>query len=292
MPFVNLRYTLSMPISAYLNGAADTVLKGMSALVPEKRADKHGKLVTRHVKLPSTLVGRTEVPAPTINRSVIAEGVIEGVIDTFNSTYGDDERQDEQKVFARLRSLPDNTLNFISTVLNKNERFVSHIDCILISLLETEASAIEIDDAFFLFDGLSHREKYDRTMRTDPDDRGGIQVGWNIRGHLRGMSNYELNDFFYIPDEIPLRQQDEIAQLKAQALFEAGQSLPEGSVDGVYSTEQRYTLRDKELAQLLVDYPLETSRVLEMVEERGIENLAVIRDVMESSTPAMSEGVL
>jgi hypothetical protein len=282
-----------MPISAYLSGAADAVLKSVSTLVPEKRRDKHGNLVTRHVKLPSMLVGRTVVPAPTITRSVIAEGVIEGVMDTYASLIaGGDDSYGEARVVENLKSLPDSTLNYISSVMNRNELHVLGIDCMLISMLGSEASAMEVDDAFFVFGNLKHREKYNITMRATEDDKGGLKVGDNLRGLMRGMETYSLDGFVYLPGEIPLRFQDEGTKRKVMALMEMSQALRGDAVAGLFSADYQYTLRDKELAQLVVDYPDDTGALLDLIETRGGDDIGLLRDVLSSASRSLSEGVL
>lgn len=281
-----------MPISAYLSGAADAVARGVSTLVPEKRTDKHGHLVTRHVKLPSTVVGRTIVPAPTITRSVIAEGVIEGVIDTYASVVSEGEGSESEKRFVEsLKNLPDSTLNHISSIMNRNEQYVLGIDCILISMLESEASAMEVDDAFFVFGNLKHRDRYNQTIRHSADDRGGIAVGGNLRGLMRGMETYSLDGFVYLPGEIPLRLQDEDTKRKVMALFEMSQALGTEAMDGVYSAECRYTLRDKELAQLVVDFPDDPAAIHDLMKARG-DDMSLLRRIMSNSAPSLSDGVL
>jgi hypothetical protein len=282
-----------MPISAYLSGAADAVLKSVSTLVPEKRRDKHGNLVTRHVKLPATLVGRTVVPAPTITRSVIAEGVIEGVMDTYASVIaGSDESYDETRVVENLKNLPDSTLNYISSVMNRNELHVLGIDCMVISMLGSEASAMEVDDAFFVFGNLEHRDRYDITMRTVEGDKGGLKVGGNLRGMMRGMETYSLDGFVYLPGEIPLRFQDEDTKRKVMALMEVSQVLGGDAIAGLFSADNQYTLRDKELAQLVVDYPDDTDMIIDLIGTRGSDDISVLRDVLSSASRSLSEGVL
>jgi len=113
-------------------------------------------------------------------------------------------------------------------------------------------------------------------------------VNYDVQSLVVGLGSYfEIKDF--------LLEATEEEREQARTLVTAAARIKEPivKIDGdFYSDDRTIRIESRELADFILSRRDDVERITQIVNERGTDNVDVIRDVLDHSLPALSEGVL
>jgi len=259
----------------------------MSHLTPERRFDKNGKVVTRHVRAevgkspgpvippPSPLPGKSQ-RVELINH--VREAMIRG-------RHGFMGLRSVSEIYASLDSFSDATVASYLKEINDNPS--SGFDELLIGVLNSDTPG---HDANYLLE-IAKLDSLGSAF-TDGIGRRYCELARQIRF---GLDCYpEIN--YCPPEDITDQDDPEVAQ--AMGLIRLTMSLFNNDVDGIAITGDitYYGVATKigsiGLVKLVLERPHDAERISAAVVGRGTDDAEVIREMLDSEAASLQDGAL
>ena len=249
------------------------------ALVPESRADKNGKLVTRHVR-PDRKASSAKgtMPAPQVFSEVsqeLSQQLGMAVSDISVKGYG----MSLAEVMQLARRVPAETAKAL--LATRSYAIPSSaFDFILATALREKVDAERLENVALFY---SDDQYYDFFM-----DHGSEEAYRVITEDIRGLAYYPQLDGttnFY--------RADKDTQKKAIALVSIMQEADKhGGIEIITKPDglRGAVLKDDRLAQLAIDNAHDLRRFLDLVRERGC-NVDVLTEGLNTTVP-LRQGVL
>jgi hypothetical protein len=288
----------------------------MSHLKPEIRADKDGKLVTRHVRVdapastPAKPIPAPVAPAVAKEESqdfIEVNAMLRNLVTHYRALAADNEdrsddldpdddeddfwRMDDGEEHAEigfdpqaladpdgitsvLSKLPQRTLTCIR---EKSESipYSDDYDIALLHAISFEEDRVPefLEYMTYYYNDLSSLYPEDEDMLSDPDANSYTLA----RKHVNILRSFE--PFGYtLPESIYEASEDDHSMIYALTFLRAEL----GEDDQV----------DEGLVRLVLDRPQDVDRIVDIVGSRGTRDEAVIRSILESETPSLSNGLL
>lgn len=269
----------------------------MTHLVRDLRPDKHGKIVTRWVKL-STGSPAKSVPAPSAHPAAKYDDLVHRVIGVITSRSSSvPEEVEPQKIENLLLRLPRHTLDYLA---EKPDYYLAneYLDKLVISALHKGSPPSVVDDVAFVYKNR-HIDSHNHMDLTEYESWGqrGFEGHLIIEDVLRGCAASKLSGFSYkYGSKTPLRLRSDDLGSKVIAVFNTVYAIDDifDHNDYVVFDENDCTdmLTDPALAQLVVDYHERNEVLIHAMSSRMSADPLLIADILASSAKALSEGVL
>ena len=284
----------------------------MSNLVPELRADKDGKLVTRHVRVDATNAATKSFPAPaTVTTPVASEdflkvesALVHVLADYLRQASPDDDlylslddedgddswiMKDEEdpeglgwdpnamllpeSIGPALAELPERTIRHMRAMIDANPYRDDYAIALLHALTYETNNPQLIEYMTYLYDDLSGLFP-DRDVFGDND----VNTYTLARDYIQAFHNYESVGY-KLPEDIYDATEEE--HVLMDALHYLNTELGE---DG--------NSAEPELGKIVMEQPELVQDVIDLVGERGTQDADVIREVLSSRTPSIRSGIL
>ena len=250
----------------------------MSKLVPERRVDKNGKAVIRHVK-PANAQPRKSLPAPSTGvprREAVVSRLTREIATQMGYTMED--QNDWEEIHETLKGYSDEFLIRLNDAFKPRTQLATAI-ARMVYHQETEEFVRE----FAAFGGVI------------PDESNGMEIAMSYVRSLHHYPQLPQMDDYSKADEttkqvireimlLTLRLEDEIV------LF--GDTDPVRSIRHDYDSFDTPVLQEDGLVQLIVDRPEDAKRIGDIAIERSTGDPRAIVEVMDHGTKSLSGGVL
>lgn len=239
-------------------------------LIPEVRADKNGKLVTRNI--------RQDKPVPSSKRQVPAPKVFNEQSNKLAEELGSeiDMRANASAVMKSARRLPDDTAK---ALLDAKKYAVPHgaFSGILVTALLEEATPEHLENIALIYSD----DQYYNIWKDDGDNHAYRIISEDIKGlshypQLNGSTNY------YRADEDTQRKAIALTSILTEAGKRDMVAIVEDS-DG----KQGAVLKDDRLAQFAIDNRGDLRALVTLVSERGCD-VDVLIEGMNTTAPLRS----
>jgi len=249
----------------------------MSNLIPELRADKNGKLVTRNVKAERAIPKRA-VPAPASFSQAsqkLAQRLGSAISDMGLRGYG----ISAVEVMKLARRVPAETAQ---ALLSARGRVLQSgaFDDVLVSALRGKADAERLENIALFYSDDQYYKLW--------ESNGSADLYRVVTEDIQGLRHYpQLNGVtnFYRADNDTRKKAIALVSMMQEADNSGGvQTIEEP--DGTRSA----VLKDHRLAQLAIDNADNLRRFLDLVNERGC-NVDVLIEGL-TTTPPLRAGVL
>lgn len=252
----------------------------MSELVPERRVDKNGRSVIRHVKPSNAGKARKSLPAPssaTPTRGQILHRLTTGIATQMGYTL---EEQDEwHAINETLEGYSDQFLTRLNAAFKPRTQIATAI-AVMVYRDETEQFIRE----FAAFGGVI------------PDESNGMDLAMAYVRSLHHYPQLPQVDDYSVADEatkqacrelmlLTYRMEDEIV------LFEGGTD-PVKTIAHDYDSFSTPVLNHDGLVRLIIERPQDAQRIGDIAIERGTGDPRAIVEVMDHGVSSLSGGVL
>lgn len=283
----------------------------MSNLIPEVRADKDGKLVTRHVRAETIEPARKDFPTPVVGgvtpkksedfnevkamlTNILEHYLVlsEGGGDSDNEDGGDEDdfwRMDDDdeseldwdpnellslsSLEKALSKLPERTITRMLAKIDERPNVDDYEIALLHALTYEGSSSQLIEYMTYLYDGVSDLFP-NRDTLGDPD----VNTYTIIRDYMQGLRNYESVGYTLPEDIYEATDEDHV-------LMNALHHLNSEIGDGEGNVEP-------EIGLIVMERPESAQDVIDIVESRGTRDATLIREMLESETPSVRSGLL
>lgn len=258
----------------------------MTNLKPERRADKNGKLVTRHVREADSPSNRVSFPPPfqtagsNPQRSALVDTVREALV---RGDHGFVGLYPVARVYDAMHNLSDTTVSAYTQEIEQHPN--DGLDELLIGVLNLGCND---HDARFILEIA----KFDALGSSWSDSKGRRLFEVSRQVHL-GLGCYsEIG--YEAPDRITDKERPEIVEALALAQL----TIAVYNDDAVYVTGETVKgriamkLKNAELVSLLLERPGDALRIAAAVRERKTTNTGVIREMLDTGSANLQEGVL
>lgn len=276
----------------------------MSNLIPEVRADRNGKLVTRHVKTDATASASSlSLPAPKVKKepgkrqqiNYIVESVrsaYDNHVDEVMSFYGEEESYDDEKdrisglvprmdeLDYALCKLPESTVkHLVQKIMNSG--FESDFQMLLPEIVHEGRSASAVN-LFAYLHGRSDVASYDDEMFAEE-----VSAYQLLRTMVEGLDGYKRLGYEPPSDVFDASDEDQSMVL---ALCQMRFAQPVDDEYDVMSLPD--SVKNDDLVKLMLNNPDQSGRVVELMRERETDDADLIRSIIESESQAVSSGHL
>lgn len=266
----------------------------MSELMPEKRLDSNGKLVTRWVKPADATAGnRTPLPPVKMNQSKhasISKKLKQAAVDQYISIP---ESINMDAVTQRIDALPNDSAEFIHGLLEGVDDD-SLLNTILISTLDADYPPAAVEDIAFLYASMDPEQQSNISDYTSWSKRG-FDATIIIKDSLAGCSAMKLDNLNYDYGVVPLRLNADAAISKAAAYYSVVDCIEGEFADQsalIYGKDKEALFHDPELALFIINNHERASDIVDLMRTLGTTSLGRIKEVMETESKALWGGVL
>lgn len=259
----------------------------MSHLKAEKRANKHGVVVTKHVRADSGSEDKGKrIPAPAGKVKPPHAVAMTHLDDAMQrDTHGIPGLR-KSKIKPALKELSEATVNaFLETFKERpNEGFDEMLLGVLNMGMDDEMSTCLLEIA--KLDPSPERfAEYDRGYRFR-------EVSHQV---YRGLERYQSIGYYSHPDDMLDSSDPNVLKTRGLARLTLSLFADPGAfgITGTQSYGRTAMILDNpELARLALDRPEDADRIAEIVLERQSTDAELIRSIMDSPTQSLRDGVL
>lgn len=281
----------------------------MSNLIPEVRADKDGKLVTRHVRAEAPAAVTRAFPAPVAQPAPKEESkdfqevqaMLVNVLNHYRALvaeHGDDEGERDEDNLWRMDDDEADEIGFDPNDLLEPET---------IGIVLSEMPASTLERIRRRMDDVPYSDDYEIALLhvlsdEDADPQLGEYMTYlyddlsNLYSHKDILADSEVNSYTLARDFVSsLRQYENVGYRLPENIFEATKAerdLMYALHDLNIELADDDGRVDEELVKLVIERPQDVERVIELAENRGTQDAAVIRSILETETPSLSSGIL
>lgn len=260
----------------------------MSHLTPEKRLNKHGIPVTKHVRTDTqSAVSGAGIPAPLRNetvRSTLIEYLRESMV---ANKHGITVRVPVGEVYSHLNEYSDKTLDaYLRTM--RDERPGDGFDDLLLVVVNERLPDLhaaqllaiaKLDTSPKINDG--RQDRGDRFRSVSEQVLRGLHRCYKDIGYTTPADMLDESD----PEVIRTRG---LVRLTLN-LFDHESCL---GITGDMSGGVAMKLADPELAKYILDHPEDADRLSEVMLERQSTDLDLVLQIMNSGTQSLRDGIL
>jgi hypothetical protein len=276
----------------------------MSNLTPEVRADRNGKLVTRHVKADSlTSTASLALPAPKVKKEPgkrqrinyivgSVRSAYDNHVDEIMSFYGEEESYDDEKdrisalvprtdkLDYALCKLPESTVEHIAQKI-MNSGFESEFQMILPDIINEGRPASDIDLFTYLH---GHSDVPSCVDEMFVEEVSAYQL---LRTMVDGLNSYKHLGYESPSNIFEASEEDQTMVL---ALCKMRFAQPVDDEYDVMSLPD--SVKNSDLVKLMLNNPDKSDRILELMRERETDDAGLIGSIIESESQAVSSGHL
>lgn len=285
----------------------------MNNLVPELRADKDGKLVTRHVRASTNEAALKAFPAPMGQVSTKESADFKEVKDMLISVLNryrdianaksapdedghdlddeddywkmDDEAEPEDLGFdpnglleaasigKALADLPENTIAHMRAKMEESPYMDDYEVAVLHALTYEDNNPQLIDYLTCMYSEIAGFYS-ERDSLGDPD----VNTYTLMRDYMQGLHNYESVGY-ELPKDIFSATPEERKVMEALHYLNTELGDDEGNAE-------------PELGKIVMERPDSVDDVISLFLERDTRDAEVIRDILDSRTPSIRSGIL
>lgn len=258
----------------------------MTNLKPERRADKNGKLVTRHIRDTDSPSSKVSFPPPfqtagsNPQRSALVDTVREALV---RGDHGFVGVHPVARVYDGIHNLSDATVSAYTQEIELHPH--DGLDELLIGVLNV---GFNDHDARFMLEIA----KFDSLGSSWSDSKGRRLFEVSRQVYL-GLGCYSKIGY-EAPDRITDKECPEIVN----ALAIAQLTIAIYNDDAVYVTGETVKgriamkLKDTGLVSLLLERPGDSMRIAAAVRERKTTDTGVIREMLDTGSANLQEGAL
>jgi hypothetical protein len=266
----------------------------MSELMPEKRLDSNGKLVTRWVKPADATAGnRTPLPPVKMNPSKhasISKRLKQAASDKYITIP---ESINMDAIGTRIDALPNDSADSISGILDSmpDDEF---LDAILISAFDQNYSRPAVEDIVYFYANMDDEQRMNLTGYTGWSDRG-FDGAIIIKDSLSGCSAMKLDGLDYEYGVSPLRDHGDETLSKVAAYYTVVDCMESEFTEQselTYGENKEACFEDRELASFIVDNHENVESILELMRSLRTSSVGRIKEAMETESKSLWSGVL
>jgi hypothetical protein len=258
----------------------------MTNLIPERRVNKNGIMTTKWVLPPSD--------GSAVNRGIPAPVGIPKNFKIYSPKYGaevdvadtDFARAYEGSLLRRSNLLGEIDPNVVQTVEYMiqeadGQEYSSLVDSALRIAFNMVSSSMTRGDDDADFTALNNFAVFGGAV---------MQQGsrsYEVQSLVMGLGQGNRD---FLLDATEDERENAVALVTAASRLKPDFVKIEGG--GYYSDARTVSIVSGELADFILSRPDDVERITQIVNDRDTDNLDVIRDVLDHSLPALSEGVL
>lgn len=269
-----------------------------SNLIPQKRLNKNGVLVTKYVRDDTgNSRGSKPIPAPSSPASPSHEMKINFLHEEIRYNHEeyfeamDDKALPYEEITHRIEMLENGVIDAYYETITGNPG--KGFEDILISAMHNNISSSEAGSVLFIARMEEHLDlEWSRY-------RGGVFSYGDARSLHAGLSHYEP-DVSFPPNLLDATKED---QEKATVLVNAVNGILEHDLevdsdgnelllDSAHYGGGFRAFEDTDLADVFLDYPDQTSEILDIIQTRNTSDPEAIRAVLSAEATAVREGIL
>jgi hypothetical protein len=276
----------------------------MSNLIPEVRADRNGKLVTRHVKADSSASASSlSLPAPKVKKEpgkrqrinyivTSVRSAYDNHVEEIMSFYGEEASYDDEKdrvsalvprtdkLDYALCKLPASTVEHIAQKI-MNSGFESEFQMILPDIVHEGRTASDVN-LFTYLHGHSDVPSYDDEVFVEE-----VSTYQLLRTMVDGLNGYKHLGY-EPPSNIFDASEDDQSMVLSLCKMRFAQP-----VDDEYDVMSLPdSVKNDALVKLMLNNPDKAERVVELMRERETDDAGLIGSIIESESQAVSNGHL
>lgn len=275
--------------------------------MPQRRLDRNGKAVTRHVRPVQPPVVSQALTAPPVSPRAIIVGqgrslpaakarnaLGRGITANIFPHEVPHQRHHNKELSELVSTSPDALMEAYygaATEVTGLERTM--LSRLVIKALDGDTDPTDIESAIhFYVHGDSHyREMVDEYYEMGSKGLGAFPIG----DVLKAIKNYRLDGFAFDP-ALPIGRQSEHTVLQCNALIDL-----HTMAENVATRQERRlepdlepdgTMKDRRLPQLVVDRPDAAPDVIAVMDDRDTLSYDLIEAILGSASSALREGTL
>jgi len=270
----------------------------MSNLVPEKRLNKHGVLVTKHVRAENTQgTLSAPLPAPSVSTPLTTkDAAISEILKNFADSYSGDSLTERTVAWQEileggLPSLSAEVVESYREAIVDNDN-MEGFEELLISVLQHENSSSEA--GYILFVAQQVRDQEVEWV----EDGLGTYTYYRFSKIANGLKSMSEGFTFDVPSNIYDADEQQLSAIAALVKVTSTVHSLNGDwgltflYDDETGDETGYTLDNVALIELVAEYPERADQIGELIYDRETTDGDAIRTILESGHTSLSEGAL